>query len=342
MGSIHSAHRDDSVNTLQNPSTMFDISDILKVFGAIYLTKTVFFWVCQAVKGIKCYYLPKFMKQDLKKSYGDWALVTGCTGGIGRAYTVALAEKGLNVVLVSRSGEKLENLAKDIETKFHISTKIIVIDFKRPESLPIIKAEIDKAKIEIGVLVNNVGYLAEHNKPFLAQSKEEILDMININCVSASILCHDFLPGMKERGKGAIINISSTASAVALPTWGVYCSTKHFLSTLTKILQLESQGSGVTIQDLIPGMVRTEMTKYLHDEVRSESMAPMAEVYVASALATLGQSSRTCGWWNHSLQLVLMWQSFPEWLSDRLFPSRFMAGYNKILEKKKDMEKKSN
>jgi len=341
MGRIHSAQEEDSVNTFQNSSTMFDASDIFKVFGAIFLAKTFFFWFCEAVKGIKCYFLPKFMKQDLKKSYGDWALVTGCTGGIGRAYTVALAEKGLNVVLVSRSGEKLENLAKDIETKYHISTKIIVIDFKRPESLPIIKAEIDKAKIEVGVLVNNVGYLGEHSKPFLSQSKEEILDMININCISASVLCHDLLPGMKERGRGAIINISSSASAVSLPTFGIYCSTKSFLSTLTKILQLESQGSGVIIQDLIPGMVRTEMTKYHHDDVRSESMAPMAEVYVTSALATLGQSSRTCGWWNHSLQLVLLWQSFPEWLSDRLFPSMLMAGYNKLLEKKKMMEEKS-
>jgi len=319
---------------------MFDTNDILKVFGAIYLVKTVFFWFCQAVKGIKCYYLPKFMKQDFKKSYGDWALVTGCTGGIGRAYTVALAEKGLNVVLVSRSAEKLHILAKEIETKYQISTKRIVIDFKRPETLPIIKAEIDKDKIEVGVLVNNVGFMGEHWKPFLSQTKEEILDMININCISASILCHDFLPGMKERGRGAIINISSSASALALPTVAMYCSTKHFLSTLTKILQLESQGSGVIIQDLIPGHVKTEMMKSQNDEVKFDSMAPMAEVFVASALATLGQSSRTCGWWNHSLQLVLMWDSFPEWLGDRLFPSMFMDGYQRTLEKKKKMEDK--
>merc|ERR1712243_398779 len=126
---------------------------------------------------------------------------------------------------------------------------------------------------------------------------------ININCMSASILCHDFLPGMKEVGKGAIINISSGVSYAAFPTMAVYCATKHFLSTLTKVLQLENQNSGVIIQDLTPGPVRTEMTKYQHDDL-SNNIAPSADTFVASALATLGYSKRTCGWYMHSLQVL--------------------------------------
>jgi len=188
---------------------------------------------------------------------------------------------------------------------------------------------VDADNVDIGVLVNNVGYLGDHPKPFLDARKDEIVDMININCFAATILCHDFLPLMKGREKGLIINISSILSAQTLPIMGVYCATKHFLSALTKVLQLETKGSGVVIQDLIPGVVKTEMTKTVIEGMR---MVPTAEEFVRSAVRTAGLATRTCGYWFHSFQGRFI---LPDWLTDMIMSSISKKTYKKILEDKK-------
>ena len=78
--------------------------------------------------------------------------------------------------------------------------------------LPRIIQELEQLNIDIGVLVNNVGMLGEHQMPFLALDEATVVGMINVNILAATVLCHSLLPKMKEKGKGAIINISSIAA----------------------------------------------------------------------------------------------------------------------------------
>merc|ERR1719187_227646 len=115
------------------------MSDILQVLGVIFLLKSSLKLIFSMIEALKTFVISKYIKTDFKTSYGDWALITGCTGGIGKAYSTALAEKGLNIVLVSRNQEKLNALAQEIETTYDVLTKIIVIDFRRPENIPEIK-----------------------------------------------------------------------------------------------------------------------------------------------------------------------------------------------------------
>jgi len=292
---------------------------VLKVCGSLFLVKQFLYWSVQLYRGINTFVLPRLVNNqgDLKSRFGQWALVTGCTGGIGREYAVQLARKGMDMILVSRSRDKLDMLAKEIEQETGVKTLIVVADMTNTDVLPDIVSQVEG--LDLGVLVNNVGMSpGEYVMPFLENERKELADVITVNCTVATYLCHAFLPSMKKKGKGAIINISSIARIAEFPFLAVYCATKHFIHAFTKSIEMESYGSGVIIQEVNPGVVRTEMTKYVDDERQSASTFPKADTFVKSALATLGHSSRTSGWWNHSLSSTIV-MMIPEVIRDYVF-----------------------
>ena len=155
----------------------------------------------------------------------------------------------------------------------------------------------------IGV-VNNVGTAGEHMMPFLDQDSVNVDHMISVNIAVITRLTHAFLPQMKRRGRGAIINISSVASLQPMPYIAVYAATKHYIHAFTEALRYENKDSGVTIQEVTPGAVDTALTRHLPHSRFNLRALPAQFVY--SALETLGYSSQTCGWWPHSLQLVAL------------------------------------
>ena len=122
--------------------------------------------------------------------------------------------------------------------------------------------ELDKLNIDIGILVNNVGMLGEHQMPFLELDESTVVGMINVNVLTATVLCHSILPKLKRRGKGAIINISSIAAYFFAPYLALYASTKHYLSAFTMALAAENADSGIYIQCIEPGAVETAMTQF--------------------------------------------------------------------------------
>ena len=126
--------------------------------------------------------------------------------------------------------------------------------------------KIEEFEIDIGVLVNNVGLLGPHQMPFLELDQQTVIDMINVNVLAATVLCHSLLPKMKKKGKGAIINISSLGAYVIMPYLAEYGATKHYMSAFTQAIAAECSDSGVTIQCIEPGTVETAMTEHF-DEV---------------------------------------------------------------------------
>ena len=147
-----------------------------------------------------------------------------------------------------------------------IKTKIIVADFMDPNALPRIVQELEQFDIDIGVLVNNVGMLGEHHMPFLELDLETVTGMINVNILAGTVLCHALLPKMKNKGKGAVINISSSANFMPIPHLAVYAATKHYMTAFTQAIALEYKDCGLEIQCIEPGAVKTSMTE-LFDEV---------------------------------------------------------------------------
>ena len=149
-----------------------------------------------------------------------------------------------------------------------MQTKIIIADFVDPDVLPKIIADLERFDIDIGILVNNVGMLGEHFMPFQELDEKTVIGMINVNILATTVLCHSILRKMKEKGRGAVVNLSSTAAYIFSPYLAVYTATKNYMSAFTVAIAEEYKGTGIEIQCVEPGAVKTRMTQYF-DEVQN-------------------------------------------------------------------------
>lgn len=269
------------------------ISTTCVVIVILQIIKTLVPWLYKNLLG------PKFFgpKIDVRRM-GQWAVITGATDGIGKAYAKALAKKSVNVVLISRSKDKLEKVAEEIKSASSAEVKIIDVDFTQG---PEIYDKIEKgiAGLEVGTLVNNVGMSYANPEFFLSiQDRDKLLrDIIECNIHSVTHMCKLVMPGMVERKKGVIINISSLSAVVPSPLLSVYGATKAFVDKFSVDLNTEYSSQGIVVQSVLPGYVATNMSK-----IRKETfLAPNSDNYVASALTTLGIATRTTGFFPHSL-----------------------------------------
>lgn len=272
----------------------YDIFSGVCVFVvSVQLLRKVFPWIYENLVG------PKLFGSAVKlREMGSWALVTGATDGIGKAYAKALAKKGLNVVLVSRTLSKLEDVAKEIESESKVQTKVIAADFTGgPEIYENIAKQ--TTGMEIGVLVNNVGMSYANPERFceLPDQEKLVANLITCNIFSVTRMCSLFLPGMVERRKGVVINISSLSAVIPAPMLTVYAASKAFVDKFSDDLATEYAKHGVLVQSVLPGPVATNMSKIR----RSTWMACSPKAFVSNALNTLGIARHTTGYYPHSL-----------------------------------------
>ena len=132
------------------------------------------------------------------RQLGRWALVTGSTDGIGKAFAFAMASKGLNVVLVSRNSQKLKRVANEIQQKHLVQTKVITVDFRESAEDYVQSVQRDIEGLDIGVLVNNVGMLYDYPEEFLdvAGGYQKIREWISVNITSMNAMTRLCLPQM--------------------------------------------------------------------------------------------------------------------------------------------------
>ncbi|CAI9540430.1 unnamed protein product, partial [Staurois parvus] len=226
------------------------------------------------------------------------AVVTGATDGIGKAYAEELARHGISIVLISRSQDKLDMVSKNIREKFNVETKVIAADFGKPTEI-YGRIEVGLKGLEIGVLVNNVAVAYDYPEYFLdIPDLDNTLDMlINVNITSVCKMTRLVLPGMLERSKGIIMNISSASGMYPIPLLTVYSATKAFVDFFSQGLHAEYQNKGITVQSVLPFYVVTKMSK-----IRTPTWdKPTPENYVRSALNTVGLQTRTNGHPAHAL-----------------------------------------
>ncbi|XP_068167995.1 17-beta-hydroxysteroid dehydrogenase type 3 isoform X4 [Antennarius striatus] len=189
-------------------------------------------------------------------SMGEWAVVTGASEGIGRAYAFAMAEQGLNVVLMSRTKVKLDQVAKEI--------------------------------------INNVGMLPSMIPcKFLetAELDQTILKVINCNVKTVAKMCKIVLPRMENRRKGVIVNVSSGTASLPFPMYTLYAATKVFVERFSQGLQAEYKSKGIIIQAVAPFGVSTRMTAY--QETNMVTLTP--EDFVKSSLQYIRAGDKTHG-----------------------------------------------
>ncbi|KAH8276703.1 hypothetical protein KR018_010891, partial [Drosophila ironensis] len=296
-------------------------------------------------------YLQAKVSKTLVERYGEWAVVTGSTDGIGKEYAKELARQGLNIVLISRTKEKLISVASDIENQYKVKTKWIAVDFAKGRE---IYDEIEKGLkgIDVGILgnlkqkvkannyksslsVNNVGMMYEHPENLHLISEELLWDLMTVNMGSVTMMTRKILPQMIGRRKGAIVNIGSASELQPLPTMTVYTASKKFVTFFSKALEQEVKEHNIDVQLVMPGIVITKMNAY-SDRVMSRGglpMLPFASTYSKFAVFTLGKTSETNGYWAHGIQYFLM-KLAPMPIRTLLGHRMFNRFRNEALEKK--------
>lgn len=297
--------------------------------GLVVFSYTVLKLAYRVINNMGAFYLG-LGKVNLKK-HGSWAVVTGCTDGIGKAYTEAFAKKGLNVVLISRTLSKLEIQAKELEEKFSIHTKVIAADFTEQSSIyPEIKKQI--GDLDISVLVNNVGmgYTYPDYLDVVLADEKFTDNMINCNIMSVTKMTGFVLPGMVKRKGGFIINVSSASGRIPTPLLTVYSATKAYMDFFSRSTHIEYKSKGITVQSLCPYFVSTKLSG-----MRKSLMAPKPDTYVASALNTLGCQSVSNGYFWHNLQGCVLENILPRSFVDHLTLKSLVATRVKGIAKQK-------
>ncbi len=183
------------------------------------------------------------------------ALITGPTAGIGAAFARALAARHYDLVLVARNRERLETTAADLRARHGIDAEIVTADLTLPAELARVEARLTAAP-PIDLLVNNAGFGLGHR--FVRASVEDEERMLRIHVLAPTRLARAALPGMIERGRGAIINVSSLAAFAPSPRNATYAASKAFLNSFSESLALELAHTGGRVQALCPGFTHTE------------------------------------------------------------------------------------
>ena len=183
------------------------------------------------------------------------ALVTGASVGIGAAFAEALARDQYDLVLVARSRDRLEALAKKLSESRGIEVEVLPADLCRSDELHGVEARI-AGDTTLDLLVNNAGFGTFGAFNGLDVAREE--EQVQLNVIALLRLTRAALPRMVARGSGAIVNVSSLAGLTAGPYTATYGATKAFVNSFTEAIYEELRGSGVRIQLLQPGFTRTE------------------------------------------------------------------------------------
>ena len=215
------------------------------------------------------------------------AVITGASRGIGESYARQLAARGYVLLLVARDAERLARVAGEIRAAHGVAVEEIVLDLAQADGAERLYADVRRRRTEpVDLLVNNAGFGLYGE--FVDMPMPRIQEMLVLHLLTVTKLVRLFLPEMRERRKGAIINVASVAGLLPLPYLSLYAATKAFMASLGAGLALEARKYGVVIQTCCPGRTATDFQatagikpywapgdQQTADEVVSESLAAL-------------------------------------------------------------------
>ncbi|MGB3759652.1 MAG: SDR family oxidoreductase [Rivularia sp. (in: cyanobacteria)] len=183
------------------------------------------------------------------------ALITGASGGIGKCFAQKLAAKNTNLVIVARSEDKLNVLAQELQQQYKINIEVIVKDLSQTSAPQEVFDAVQAKGLSVDILINNAGF-GDYGE-FVQTDCDRQIQMIQLNNIAVVALTHKFLPQMRERGSGSIINVSSIAAYQPLPYVSVYAATKAFVRSFSEALWAENRQYGVRVLVVSPGPTET-------------------------------------------------------------------------------------
>lgn len=187
-----------------------------------------------------------------------WALITGASSGIGEAFARQLAAKGYDLCLTGRRAERLEAVAAEVRNQHEVRAEVVVADIGTDAGIRLLEKWIS-VHTPIEMLVNNAGFGVR--TLFTQDRPEKTIEMIAVHNIAPVRLTSAVLDGMKQAGRGSIINVSSPAAYAPLPGNGAYAGTKAFLNAFSESLARELEGTGIRVQVLLPGFTYSDFHK---------------------------------------------------------------------------------
>lgn len=285
-----SAHCDCCQRVLERFATCPFMSCVVLLFAALFTVRLIVKLV-----GCVCRLAKRFTRGKSLVAYGEWAVITGASDGIGKAMAIRLAGAGFKkLLLIARNDQKLKDVATELElaAPSPITVSRLVIDFAS-ESSETIFSKISNAVegLSVGVLVNNVGVSYPHALYYDEVSVPLLDDLVNVNVRSVLLVTRAILPGMKARKQGMIVCVGSGASQIPTdPLYAAYAGTKAASEAFCRALQVECASSGIQVQCHVPLVVTTKLSKCKTPSL----MRPSPTSYAASAVRAMAGASTCC------------------------------------------------
>lgn len=244
-----------------------------------------------------------------------WAVVTGASSGIGRAFALELGRRGHRVLAIARRSDRLEALAQEV-AKHGGTVAALPADLATTEGLNLVVERLAGLS-EINLLINNAGVATSGD--FHSSALEHELAAIRLNVEAVMTLTHAAVGKMSRSGRGAIINVASVVAFQPFPHFAVYAASKAFVLSFTESLAEEVKGSGVRILAVCPGAARTEMKVFSGNEGLLGKLPSLsADHIVRTALRAIEQRRvvKIVGWLNRMLafQNRLMPRAATRWM----------------------------
>ncbi|MEY4297302.1 MAG: hypothetical protein RLZZ423_481 [Cyanobacteriota bacterium] len=213
-------------------------------------------------------------------------LITGASRGIGAAAARLFAAAGHDLLLLARSGPELESLATELRGLGR-RVETLCVDLADAAAIAPALADLLGRGLEPGVVINNAG--AAYTGSLAAMPLEQWQWLLQLNVTSVFQVCQAVLPGLRQRGGGHIINVSSHAARNAFPDWGAYCATKAALASFSRCLAEEERSHGIRVSTLTLGAVNTPLWDSATVHSSFDRRAMLAPERAAEALMSLAQ-----------------------------------------------------
>lgn len=217
------------------------------------------------------------------EKYGDWALVTGASSGIGKEFCYHLAALKFNLVIVARRIDRLNVISEELKRKHNVEILVVALDLAEEKFMD--KLTVTTADIPISLLINCAGFAVTGD--FISHPAATDLALMHVNCCAPVLLSHYYGKKMAERKKGGIINIASASAYLPIPYWASYSASKVFLLNFSEALWYEMKKYGVDVIAICPPSTDTEFGGIA--KINMPGIAP--EAVVNTALKNIGKKT---------------------------------------------------
>jgi len=235
----------------------------------------------------------------LRRRYGEWAVVTGASDGIGEAFARELAGAGLNLVIVARRRDRLDVLASELEASHATQVRVLAIDLTHVESAERLVAETDD--LDVGLLVAAAGFGS--SGPLVESGLAAELEMVDLNCRAVLALTHHFARRFIARRRGGIVLMSSLLAFQGVPLAANYAATKAYIQSLAEALRHELGPFGVDVIASAPGPIHSGFAARANMRM---GMAQRPQSVASATLARLGADGTVRpGWLSKLLEYSL-------------------------------------